>query len=131
MLALYVDNCNLAGLGGTFIVNFKREFGLRLNVHDLGLVSWLMGMTVERGRAARVIKLGHRQYILDIMEKFNISEAMPMSTPMALGSMVESADESGSAASLPYQSLISSLKLKLSTTIPANWTGCCVSGLST
>ena len=109
ILALYVDDCILAGPGGTFIVSFKRAFGQRFSVQDLGPVAWLLGMTVERDRAARVVKLGQRQYILDMLERFNMLDAKPVSTPMALGSMAERTDDSGSAASLPYQSLIGSL----------------------
>jgi hypothetical protein len=42
ILAVYVDNNILAGLGGTFIVSFKRAFGQRFNVHDLGPIAWLL-----------------------------------------------------------------------------------------
>jgi hypothetical protein len=54
-----------------------------------------MGMTVERDRATQVVKLGQRQYILDMLERLNMSDAKPVSTPMALGSMAESTDDSG------------------------------------
>jgi hypothetical protein len=66
-------------------------------------------MTVERDRAARVVTLGQRQYILDMLERFNMVDAKPVCTPMALGSMAESTDDIGLAASLPYQSLVGSL----------------------
>jgi hypothetical protein len=101
ILALYVDECILAGHGGTFIVGFKRAFGRRFSVHDLGPMAWLLGMTVERDRTARVVKLGQRQYILDMLERFNMSDAKLVSTPMALGSMEEILLDSGSTLSLP------------------------------
>jgi hypothetical protein len=41
ILALYVNDCILAGPSGTFIVSFKRAFGQRFSVQDLGLVVWL------------------------------------------------------------------------------------------
>jgi hypothetical protein len=64
-------------------------------------------MTVKRDRDARVVKLG--QYILEMLERFNMLDAKPVSTPMALGSMAESTNDSGSTTSVPYQSLIGSV----------------------
>jgi hypothetical protein len=75
ILALYVDDCILAGHGGSFIVSFKRAFGQRFSMYDLGPVAWPLGMTVERDRVARVVKLGHLQYILDMLERFNMLDA--------------------------------------------------------
>jgi hypothetical protein len=118
ILALYVDDCILAGPGETFIVSFKREFGQRFSVQDQGPIAWLLGMTVERDRAARVVKLVQRQYILDMLERFNMLDAKLVSTPMTLGSMAESTDDSASALSLPYQSLIDSLLHASVSTMP-------------
>jgi hypothetical protein len=47
-LALYVDDSIIVGLAGTFSVGFKSDLGVTFNVQDLGPMSWLLGMTIER-----------------------------------------------------------------------------------
>jgi ATP-binding cassette subfamily B (MDR/TAP) protein 1 len=61
VLALYVDNGIIVRPAGTFIVGFKSAFGEMLNVQDLGPVSWLLGMTVERDRGNRIIRIEQQQ----------------------------------------------------------------------
>ena len=109
ILALYVDDSIMAGPPGSFISDFKRAFGKRFNVQDLGPVSWLLGMTVERDRAAGVLKVGQRQYILDMLERFNMSDCKPVSTPMTVGALSEATASEVLSPDVPYQSLIGSL----------------------
>jgi hypothetical protein len=57
ILALYVDDNIIVGPTGIFIFGFKSAFGMRFIVQDLGPVSWLLGMTVERDGSNRIIKI--------------------------------------------------------------------------
>ena len=104
ILALYVDDSIMAGPPGSFISDFKRAFGKRFNV--LGPVSWLVGMTVERDRAAGVLKVGQRQLILDKLERFNMSDCKAVSTPMTVGALSEATASEVLSPDVPYQSLI-------------------------
>jgi hypothetical protein len=61
VLALYVDDNIIAGPTGSFIVEFKMAFGARFNVQDLGSMSWLLGMAVERDRGNPIIRIGQHQ----------------------------------------------------------------------
>jgi hypothetical protein len=36
-------------------------------VQDLGPVFWFLGMTIERDRGNRIIRIGQRQYVLDML----------------------------------------------------------------
>jgi hypothetical protein len=74
VLALYVDDSIIVGPSGSFIIGFKSAFGERFNVQDLGPVSWLLGMTVERDRSSRIIRIGQQQYVLDMLERFNMMD---------------------------------------------------------
>jgi hypothetical protein len=58
VLALYVDDNIVVGPAGSFIVGFKSAFRVRFNVQDLGPMSRLLGMTVDRGRGNRIIRIG-------------------------------------------------------------------------
>jgi hypothetical protein len=67
VLALYVDDTNIAGSSGNFIVEVKKALGRRFNVQDMGPVSWLLGMTVERDRGNKTLKIGQGQCIWDML----------------------------------------------------------------
>jgi hypothetical protein len=84
ILALYVDDNIIVGPAGSFIVGFKSAVGVRFNVQDLGQVSWLFGMTVERDRGSRIIRIGQQQYVLDMLESFNMVDCKPVGSPMAV-----------------------------------------------
>jgi hypothetical protein len=87
VLAVYVDDNIIVGPAGSFIVGFKSAFGKRFNVQDLCLVSWLLGMTVERDRGNRIIKIGQQQYVLDMLERFNRMDCKSVGSPMAVDAL--------------------------------------------
>jgi hypothetical protein len=87
VLELYVDDSVIVGPTGSFIVGFKSAFGMRFNVQDLGPMSWLLGMTVERDRVNRIIRIGQQQYVLDVLERFNMVDCKPVGSPMAVDAM--------------------------------------------
>ena len=62
-----------------------------------------------RDRAAGVLKEGQRQYILDMLERFNMSDCKPVSTPMTVGALSEATASEVLSPDVPYQSLSGSL----------------------
>ena len=110
ILALYVDDSILVGPAGPFIGQFKEAFGKRFDVQFLGLVSWMLGITVDRDREARTIKLGQQQYILDVLEKFNMSDCNVVTSPMVVRGVSNVGDvhQAPLDSLVPYQSLIGS-----------------------
>ena len=110
ILALYVDDNILVGAAGPFIDNFKKAFNDRFEVQFLGPASWLIGISVDRDRNAKTIKLGQQQYVLDMLDRFNMSECNAVSSPMVVGAINDTCkDEDVVGNSVPYQSLIGSL----------------------
>jgi hypothetical protein len=104
-----VDDSIIVGSTGSFIVGFKSAFGERFNVQDLGPVSWLLGMTIERDRGNRIIMIGQQQYVLDMLERFNMMDCKPVGSPMAgdaLSKCVETSTSKLPPGLVPYQSLI-------------------------
>jgi hypothetical protein len=87
ILALYVDDNIIVGQAGRFIVGFKSAFGVRFNVHDLGPLSWLLAMTIELDRGNRIIKIGQHEYVLDMMERFNMLDCKPLGSPIAVDAL--------------------------------------------
>jgi hypothetical protein len=99
-MAMYVDHNIIAGAAGRFMPEFKVAFGSMFNVQDLGPFSWLLGMTVERDRGTSIIRLGQRQYGLDMLERFNMMDCKPVSSPMAVYAVDKCGDET-SVTQLP------------------------------
>lgn len=116
VLALYVDDSILVGPNGPFIFEFKIAFGRRFNVQDLGPVAWL-GMSVERDTSARTLKMGQRQYVVDMLERFGMIDCKPMSIPMVTGGAVNNTSEL-KATDATFQSLVGSLLHASSATRP-------------
>jgi hypothetical protein len=121
VLALYVDDIIMFGPVGSFIVGFKSAFGERFNVQNLGPVSWLLGVTVERDRGSRTIRIGQQQYVLDMLERFNMVDYKPVGSPMAvdaLSNCVETSTSKLPPGLVPYHSLIGSLLYASASTRP-------------
>ena len=49
----------------------------------------MLGISVNRDRKARTIRLGKQQYILDMLEKFNMSDCHVVTSPMVIGGVNE------------------------------------------
>jgi hypothetical protein len=114
VLALYVDDNIIVAPTGSFIVGFKSAFGERFNVQDLGKVSWFLGMTVERDRGNRIIRIGQQQYVLDMLERFNMMDCKPVGSPMAvvaLSNCVETSTSKLPPGLVMYQSLTGSFRM--------------------
>ncbi len=73
-------------------------------MQDLGYVAWLLGTTVFRDCRARTITLGQRQYLLDILERFNMGECNSIATTLAKGG-TDSDDTSVIQFVVPLQQL--------------------------
>jgi hypothetical protein len=107
---MYVDDRIIASSAGNCIVDIKTAFGSIFSMQDLRTVSWLLGMTVEQDR---IINIGQRQYVLDMLERFNVVDGKPLESLMSVTTLNVCAGIMSSfmlsLGSVPYQSLIGSL----------------------
>jgi hypothetical protein len=61
---------------------FIDELGKHFKLRDLGPTKWLLGVSIERDRASRTLTMSQKQYILDVLERANMSDCNPVSTPV-------------------------------------------------
>ena len=66
----------------------------RFRTKDMGESKWILGMRIQRDRAAGTITLDQELYVTKALEKFGLSECKPMSTP-ALSAAEKESDEDG------------------------------------
>lgn len=82
VLCLYVDDIILVGRSSDFISKFKRSFSARFKIEDLGPVAWLLGCTITRDRQSRIIRIGQRQLLSDLLDEFGMHTCAPTGTPL-------------------------------------------------
>ena len=69
-------------------LKFKDQLCNCFEISDLGNLTWLLGLKVERDRAAHTITLSQEAYINTIVEHFCLENARPASMPMETGEML-------------------------------------------
>jgi len=112
IIALYVDDLLLACNSMAFMTKLKESLHSEYEMKDLGEAKFVLGIEIERDRTRRVIYLNQQQYIENVLERFNMSECKPASTPMDVSvrltkSQAPATDnEKQEMASVPYQSAV-------------------------
>jgi hypothetical protein len=86
-------------------------------MHDLGSVSFYLGMNIEPNRAYHTIHIHQHSYIRTIMAKFRMNNSSPVATPMAIKLHKRKRDEEACDLTI-YRSMIVSLMHAMTTTRP-------------
>jgi len=89
----------------------------RFRMHDLGSVSFYLGMIIERNWQHHTIDIHQHSYIRTILAKFRMDESRPVTTPMAMKLHKRKPDEEPCDQTI-YQSMIGSLIYTMTATRP-------------
>lgn len=105
----------------TKLVNeLKRNFKMK----DLGEISSVLGVTIERDNDKNTISLNQQHYILKVLERFEMSECNPVSTPLDPNQILTTEMGPKDDAEIqrmkkyPYQEAIGSLMYAAQLTLP-------------
>jgi hypothetical protein len=85
IVPVFVDDLTIASKSKQRILDFKSNLSKHFKLRDLGPTLFLLGVAITRDRSTRTLHLSQRQYILDLLERFNFSDCSPVSTPMDPG----------------------------------------------
>ena len=113
IVAVYVDDILVATENERTMSEIKRQISERFEIKDLGVLKSFLGVQVKVMK--NEIFIGQSGYTRNILEKFEMSEAKPISTPVDISAKVKQANSHPVDAKL-YQSAVGKL-LYLS-----NWT---------
>ncbi|XP_047328669.1 uncharacterized mitochondrial protein AtMg00810-like [Impatiens glandulifera] len=104
---LYVDDRICFGTNKAMVEDFKNQIMKEFEMIDMGLMKYFLGIQVKQipGR----IFLSQEKYIEDLLNKFNMIQCNPISTPMALNEKFQVNDDDEKADSTNYRKLIGSL----------------------
>ena len=124
ILLLYVDDMLIVGKDKGMIAKLKRDLSKSFDMKDLGPAQQILGMKIVRERTSRKLWLSQEKYIERVLERFNMKNAKPVSTPLA-GHLKLSkkmcpttVEEKGNMAKVPYSSAVGSLMYAMVCTRP-------------
>ena len=124
ILLLYVDDMLIIGHDGSKIEGLKRELSKSFAMKDLGQAKQILGMKISRDRKNEKLWLSQENYIERVLERFNMSKAKPVSSPLAGHFKLSSKQcptsekEKEEMGAVPYASAVGSLMYAMVCTRP-------------
>ena len=83
ILLLYVDDMLIIDHDSSKIDRLKKELSKSFAMKDLGSVKQILGMKISRDRKNRKLWLSQESYIEKVLERFNMSKANAICSPLA------------------------------------------------
>ncbi|TXG67026.1 hypothetical protein EZV62_008301 [Acer yangbiense] len=83
LLLLYVDDMLIACQDMSRIQKLKMQLSKEFDMKGLGVAQKILGMQIRRDRVAGKIWLSQAKYVQNILERFNMNEVKPVTTPLA------------------------------------------------
>jgi len=99
------------------IGQIKDQMKKRFPMHDLGSVSFYLGMDIERNQEHHTIDIHQHSYIRTFLAKFRMDESRPVATPMAMKLHKRKPTKAACDQTL-YQSMIGSVMYAMTATQP-------------
>src|SRR5882762_3529663 len=124
IMLVFVYDINLASNSLDAIQSVVKELQSHFRLRALGPTSYLLGIHITRARPNRTLSLSQRQYILDVLERFGMSDCKPVLTPMEPGLRLSSSMSPNSPQELlamkgvPYVSAVGALLYLATATRP-------------
>ena len=82
-LLLYVNDMLIAAKGISEVNKLKILLSREFDMKDLGVVKNIIGMEISRERALGRLWLSQSGYVKKVLERINMENAKPVSTPLA------------------------------------------------
>lgn len=124
ILLLYVDDMLVAGSDMDEIRNLKMQLSKEFDMKDLGPAKKILGMQITRDKQRGILQLSQAEYINRVLQRFNMDNAKPVSTPLASHFRLskdqspQTEEEREFMAKVPYASAIGSLMYAMVCTRP-------------
>jgi transposase InsO family protein len=109
---LYVDDITILGSSLHKINDLKKSLSSRYEMTDLGEIQSYLGVNITRDRANRTMMINQTDYICGVVERFGMTDANPVYTPLPAGveaHLVKFEDQASTSEIKKYQQLIGSL----------------------
>src|SRR5438270_549399 len=124
ILTLYVDDILMASNDKKLISETKVWLSSQFDMKDMGKAAYVLGVKILRDRSRRTLGLSQETYVRKVLERFNMSKAKPIDTPviknhdLSLKDCPKTPADKAKMASVPYASAIGSLMYAMVCTRP-------------
>ena len=124
ILGVYVDDLPIAGTSEKEILEVIKELQHHFPVKHLGPLEHFLGIHVQRNRSLGILSLSQAKYVDNILNKFDMAECSPISTPLTVPCKLSSRDspqnneEACVMKNIPYRQVLGSLRYLVSCTRP-------------
>jgi hypothetical protein len=121
---LYVDDMLVAGTNMQDINVLKKKLANSFAMKDLGAAKKILGMRIRRDRKNRKLTLSQGEYTENVLERFRMQNAKPVSTPLASHFKLtkemcpKTQEEIEYMSRVPYSSAVGSLMYAMVCTRP-------------
>ena len=109
IITLYVDDILIIGNDKQKIAEFKSSISNVFKMKDLGPVSHLIGIEIIRNRTSKTITITQRQYLKDVLRKFDMQDCDPIDCLIDPHQTLLNARDEGLAEKELYQSAVGSI----------------------
>ncbi|UYV66792.1 hypothetical protein LAZ67_4002870, partial [Cordylochernes scorpioides] len=112
LVAIYVDDLIIAAERKDTLISFKESMKKIFKIKDLGKINYCLGIRIQTEKDGS-ISIDQEKYIEELLAKYRMKEAKPISTPMDSNSKLTKISsiegENEPVKRVEYQSLIGSL----------------------
>src|SRR5216684_3482135 len=115
VVAVHVDDCMIAASSTHLVEDFKAGLHRHIEVTDLGVLHWMLGIEIRRDREAGTVHLSQQAYLDSILCRYHLADLKPLSTPMDTSTRLTTKQAPASAAEhaimrdVPYREAIGAL----------------------
>jgi hypothetical protein len=114
LVGVYVDDLTLAFSDLAALRRFKAQLSAVYKMTDLGELTHMIGLKVERDRARRRIEVGQEHKVKELLERWGMSESKPNKVPLPAKTSLPALDAASPDLLPPaevttYQSLLGSV----------------------
>jgi hypothetical protein len=113
IVPIFIDDITFAGNSKTQIDSCVQDLSKHFKLRDLGETKFLLGIEISRNRSKHSLSLSQKQYILNILERFGLSNCSTVQTPMNPGLVLtkeDSAKTEKEKAEIPYLEAVGALQ---------------------
>ncbi|KAL9811853.1 putative RNA-directed DNA polymerase [Arabidopsis thaliana] len=120
-LLIYVHDMLIAAKSVAEINKIKKDLSEGFEMKDMGAASRILGIDISRNRSEGTLELSQSGYLNRVLDRFHMSEAKGVSTPMGAHfklASVTSEEECVDTEKVPYASAIGSIMYAMVGTRP-------------
>ena len=110
IITLYVDDTIICCNDIDYLREEKLKISSRFEMEDQGEIHYLLGMSIKRDRANKILTIDQKLYLEGVLKRFGMANCNPVSTPMENGKRFQALTNDDEGVDInEYQAVIGSL----------------------